>query len=185
MSDGPYKQLLMNELARLTRIEQHRMLQLVEEKTTDAAPVNQHQITRSPVRIAIAILLQHPEIYKNAEFKALDSQKQRVLKTIIEQIDKNPSISTAQLIELWRDTPIFEAINQLAAWDHQVPDSALLTELIEIVTFIAKQNRESMIQQLMKKTLKEGLSEAERHTLQNMLKQRHQNEPMENSNGIN
>jgi DNA primase len=43
------------------------------------------------------------------------------------------------------------------------------------VLFLEKQNRENMIQQLLKKTQNEGLSETERLNLQKMLKQRHQN----------
>ncbi len=179
MSDGPYKQLLINELARLTRIESHRIHQLIEEKSTDKAIDTNKHITRSPVRIAIAILLQHPETYIACQSllspTMLDSQKQRVLKALMQQISENPTINTAKLIESWRESPIFEALSKLAAWDHQVPEHALTKEFIDIVLFLEKQNRENMIQQLLKKTQNEGLNETERLNLQKMLKQRHQN----------
>lgn len=178
MSDGPYKQLLIDELARLTRIESHRIHHLIEEKTSDKALDTNKHITRSPVRIAIAILLQHPETYVACEAQLsptmLDSQKQRVLKALMQQVAENPTINTAKLIESWRDSPIFEALSKLAAWDHQVPENALTKEFIDIVLFLEKQNRENMIQQLIKKTQNEGLSETERLNLQKMLKQRHQ-----------
>ena len=179
MADGPYKQLLMDELARLTRIETHRLLQLLEEKAKNTSTNENKNITRTPTRIAIAILLQHPELYTSCmtqlPHELLDAQKQRVLKTIMQQIAEAPAINTAKLIESWRDSPIFDSITKLAAWDHQVPESALSKEFIDIVLFLAKQNRESAIQQLMKKAHSLGLTEEERMNLQRMLKQRHQN----------
>jgi len=93
----------------------------------------------------------------------------------MQQVAENPTINTAKLIEAWRDSPLFEALSTLAAWDHQVPENALTKEFIDIVLFLEKQNRENMIQQLIKKTQNEGLSESERLNLQKMLKQRHQN----------
>lgn len=178
VSEGPSKQLLINELARLTHIEPHRIHLLIEEKITDTAPKTNQHITRSPVRIAIAILLQHPETYTACRTQLspamLNSQKQRVLKMLIQQIIENPTINTAKLIESWRESPLFEALSKLAAWDHQVPEHALTKEFIDIVHFLEKQNRETIIQQLIKKTQHEGLSEEERLTLLNMLKQRHQ-----------
>jgi DNA primase len=178
MADGPYKQLMIDELSRLTRIEAHRIQQLLTEKTSDPTPSTHTTIKRSPARIAIALLLQHPDIFKECSAQLppelLDIQKQRVLKTLIQQVAADPSVNTAKLVELWRDTPVFESLTQLATWDHQVPEGALSKEFIDIVLFLAKQTRESTIQQLMKKAQEQGLNDDERVKLQNMLKQRHQ-----------
>ena len=178
MTDGPYKQLLIDELARLTRIESHRIFQLLEEKETPSTPdVNNKHITRSPIRIGIAILLQHPEIYAESTTHVskamLDPQKHGVLATLMKLIASDPEINTAKLVESFRDTPLFESINKLATWEHQVPESALLNEFIDIILFLEKQNKENIIQQLMKKAHNEGLTETERLSLQAMLKQRH------------
>ena len=91
----------------------------------------------------------------------------------MQQVTENPTINTAKLVELWRDSPIFESLTKLAAWEHQVPEHALTKEFIDIVLFLVKQNRENTIQQLMKKTQNPGLTEIERLNLQEMLKQRH------------
>ena len=177
MTDGPYQQLLIDELARLTRIEPHRIRQLIDEKTIEKSSDPTQQITRSPVRIAIAILLQHPETLTTAasalSLVHLDAQKQRILKTLMDQIRENPSLNTAKLVESWRNSPLFDALSKLAAWDHQVPENALAKEFIDIVLFLSKQNREHAIQQLMKKTQHEGLTETERYKLLDLLKQRH------------
>ena len=177
MPEGPYKQLLIDELARLTHIEPHRVNQLVTEVAAENPTATNKHLTRSPMRIAIALLLQHPEIYAVCASQLsptmLDHQKHRVLKKLIQQVIDNPAINTAIMVELWRDTPLFDSIIKLAAWDHQVPKNALTKEFIDIVLFLAKRNQENSIHQLMKKAHDQGLTETERIHLQDMLKQRH------------
>ncbi len=174
--DGSYKQLLLDELARLTRIDTHRINQLLTEKTSPA-PTPETNIKRSPARVALAILLQHPEIYVDCinplPPELLDSQKHRVLKTLMQEIIANPTINTAKLVELWRDTPLFEPMVKLATWEHQVPEQALAKEFMDIILFLANKNKETTIQQLMKKAQEQGLNDSERLKLQELLKQRH------------
>ena len=177
MTDGPYKQLMMNELARLTRIETHRLSQLIDEKTPEKILDAAANITRTPVRIATALLLQNPELYatcaKQIPEGALDDQRHHVLQTLIQQIAHKPTINTATLVEAWRDSPLFESINKLATWEHQVPESALANEFIDTILFLTKQNQDNEIQQLIEKARHEGLTKADQHTLQDMLKKRH------------
>jgi len=179
MTEGPYRQLMINELARLTRIEHHRINQLIQDPTTDKTQNLNEKITRSPIRVAMALLLQHPEIYLPSAEKIhptmLDSPKQHVLQSLMEQIAKNPSINTATLVESWRDSSVFESLNKLAAWDHQVPEEALASEFTDIVLFLEKQNRDTKIQELLEKARNQGLTEQDRLQLQEMLKQRHRN----------
>ncbi|MDF1757336.1 MAG: DNA primase [Legionellaceae bacterium] len=179
MADGPYKQLLINELSQLTRIENHRILQLISEKDSPIEKSNQesNHASRSPMRIAIAILLQNPEIYSENDSlaRAIESfeTKPRVLSQLMRQIADNPTITTAGLVELWRPTPLFNIINELAGYSHKVPESALANELVETILFIKKQSHENKIQQLIEKSRKVSLTESERNELQILLKKRH------------
>ncbi len=177
MTDGPYKQLMMNELARLTRIETHRIGQLIDEKTPEIVPDAGANIARTPIRVATALLLQNPELYTTCADQlpedALDDQRHHVLHTLMQQIAQNPTINTATLVEAWRDSPLFDSINKLAAWAHQVPDNALANEFLDIVLFLEKQNQDNEIQQLIDKARHEGLTKTDQHTLQDMLKKRH------------
>ena len=179
MTDGPYKQLMMSELARLTRIETHRIDQLIEEKTVEKAPDTSSNIARTPLRVATALLLQNPELYETCAHRlpeeALDEQRHHVLKALIRQISHNTTINTAALVEAWRESPLFQSINKLATWEHQVPEHALSIEFLDIVNFLAKQNQDHEINQLIEKSRHEGLTKNDQHKLQNMLKKRHQN----------
>lgn len=176
MSEGSYKQLVLDELARLTRIEHHRLLQLLEGEIKETVDVTT-AITRTPIRTATALLLQNPEIYikcaNQLESITLDPQKHEVLIEVLQQIKQNPKMTTAGLVEHWRESPLFESLNKLAAWDHQVPEDALIREFMDIVLFLGRQRLEHDIFQLIEKSRKEGLSDTDRHILQTMLTSRH------------
>lgn len=177
MNEGSYKQLLIEDLARLTHIETHRLSQLV----TDDSKTPQHEqtmsIARTPMRVAIALLLQHPEIYaqikQQINLELLDTKEHEILLELLQKLATNPQATTATLIESWRDHPYFDSMNKLAAWDHLVPEQELVKEFIDIMVFLQKQNRELTIRLLINKSREQGLSEAEKIKLQEMLKERH------------
>lgn len=177
MGEGPYQQLLLDELARFTRIDAHRIDQLIQEKSLEKTSDANKQITRSPIRLAVALLLQHPGIFQQLtrpiDLESLDDEKHATLKTLIAHIAKNTYATTATLIECWRDTPLFDSMIKLAAWDHQVPEQALAKEFMDIVVFLEKQTREQQIRTLMEKAHRQTLNETERMELQRRLKERH------------
>jgi DNA primase len=175
MSEGSYKQLLIEELSRLTHIENHRLNQLISSQYTES--VQKVTLSRTPLRIAVALLLQHPEIYTQSIQKInpnlLDTKECDMLLKLLHQLKLNPQTNTASLIEAWRNHDYFEFMNQLAAWDHQVPEQELLKEFIDVIIFLQKQNQELLIRQLIDKSRQEGLTKIERLNLQKMVQERH------------
>ncbi|KTD46377.1 DNA primase [Legionella quateirensis] len=177
MEEGSFKQLLVDDLARLTHIDNHRLNQLIAQQTETNTTEQTTTISRSPLRIAIALLLQNPEIYKRIAPQInpglLHKKEHHILLQILHQLELNPQATTATLIEYWRTTNYFDAINRLASWDHQVPEQELIKEFVDTLLFLQKQNKELIIRQLIDKSRKEGLTETERNNLQQMLKERH------------
>ncbi|TAL63322.1 MAG: DNA primase [Legionella sp.] len=177
MSEGSYKQLLIDDLARITHIDNHRLNQLILD-TAEIKPLETaNTIARTPVRIAIALLLQNPEIYSQSiqeiNPQLLDEKDHYILLHILQQLAHNPQANTANLIEAWRNSAYFDSINQFASWDHQVPEQELIKEFIDIVLFLQKQNRDAKIRELIDKSRLQGLTEVEKLQLQLMLKERH------------
>ncbi|VEG92168.1 DNA primase [Legionella spiritensis] len=174
--EGPGKQILIDELSRMTLIESHRLSRMLADKTEPDADNRQKTISRSPIRLAIALLIQHPDIYRNCELQnkniTLDGDGQEVLRQLLHQVRSQPDINTATLVELWRNTELFESLNKLAGWDHQVPEKDLAGEFIDILEFLQKQNLENKINQYIAKSRKQGLTISERMLLRDMLKQR-------------
>ncbi|OGV50079.1 MAG: DNA primase [Legionellales bacterium RIFCSPHIGHO2_12_FULL_42_9] len=177
MPNTPYKQLLINELASISRIENHRILQLTANEIDEASIVKNKNQPRSPLRVALAILLQNSKVFlayqKLAhELDYLDKIP-KVLSKIMQQIIKNPEINTASLLEFWRHTPIFNTINEVVGYKHQIPENMQAKELYEIILFMMKQNKENKIRELIEKSRKVSLTELEREELQGLLKERH------------
>jgi DNA primase len=177
MSEGTYKQLLIDDLARLTHIENHRLNLLINDQSEIKHQGNNTSIARSPARIAVALLLQNPEIYTRSiphiNPALLDEEEHHILLKLLHLLKSNPQASTATLIESWRTSSYFDTINKLAAWEHQVPEQELIKEFIDIFLFLQKQNQDLFIRQLIDKSRQIGLSEQEKLTLLDMLKERH------------
>lgn len=178
MDEGSYKQLLIDDLSRLTHIDSHRLNLQITEKSEIKPQENTTTIARSPARIAIALLLQNPEIYTRSadhiDPSLLDEQEHHILRKLLLQLANNPQANTATLIESWRNSSYFESINKLASWDHQVPEQELIKEFIDTILFLQKlNNRDLFIRQLIDKSRQVGLTETERINLLEMIKERH------------
>ncbi|MCH9690253.1 MAG: DNA primase [Gammaproteobacteria bacterium] len=176
--DGPYKQLLLDEVARLTHLDVHRIDKILGEKQPIPNTTKTSTLKRTPVRLATALLLQHPEIYAatHTALPALDDlvePNQAVLKKLLQHLANHPDCNTATLVELFRETALFDAINKLAAWNHQVPTDALSTEFTETVQFLAKKTNARKVETLIEKARHQSLTASEQQTLQAMLKNRH------------
>jgi DNA primase len=137
------------------------------------APLEQKAIARTPLRLAIALLLQNPEIYaisvEQIDPTLFDDKEHYVLLKLLDKLASNPQANTAILLEAWREDSYFDSINKLAAWDHQVPEEELNREFIDIMLFLQRQNRERLIHQFIDKSRQYGLNESEKICLQNML----------------
>ncbi len=176
--EGSYKQLLLEELTRLTRLDQQRIAQLIEEKNSPSLPTRDI-MTRTPLRVAIALLLQNPELYTSTESVIANitftHEKMDIINQLIQRIKAQPSITTAGLVESFRESPaLFEALNKLATWDSQVPEGALVHEFMDTLEFLSKQSETETIEHLIERARHTGLDELERLSLQDMLKKRHQ-----------
>ncbi|MCA0403799.1 MAG: toprim domain-containing protein, partial [Proteobacteria bacterium] len=178
MQDGPYKDLLLNELARLTHIEAYRITQILVDNQPVAEEKEKKVITKSPIRLAIALLVQNPELFSSCKDKIdidlLDGKNQDILQKLLRQVEKNPMANTAALVEEWRDSHFFDALTKLAGWDHQEPEQELDKKFTDIVLFLQKQNLENKINEFLAKSRNQGLTLTERLNLQDMMKRRHQ-----------
>ena len=178
--DCPYKVLLISELARLTHIDQYRIEQLLKESPPTTAQIPEPMTLtwqRSPLRLAIALLIQQPSLY-NSMLPTLDSNsasdnEYRLLITLLQHLSQHSHSNTASLLEAFRDTPWFDVISQFAIWNHQVPNQSLASELHEMLRLLARKNRDTMIQALILKSKQQTLDTEERKMLQDMLRERH------------
>ena len=179
MGVGVYQELIIKELSRLTHIDAIKIEQIIQgNKIVETNTIKTNKLMqRTPMRLAIALLLQNPELYSSMKSLVsnlkLDQNEHPVLEKLLATLEQNPSASTAQLIEHFRDNEYFDSINKLAGWEHQVPEQKLEQELTDILRHFQKQQHESTIQQYIDKSRRQGLTEIEKQRLVELLKEKH------------
>src|SRR5690606_24993062 len=121
---GVYRELLIEELARLTGIEQSRFVALLEPQA--AAPTRDRPVAPPPLRRGrsaigrtITLVLHHPGAVPLAgEVEGLDEVDESgaaLLRRVLEVARERPDLKLAGLIERFRDDPDERHIVRLAA----------------------------------------------------------------------
>lgn len=174
--DSPFKSLLISELARHTHLDVAHLTQLLSTSELPLSPTPQ-AIRRTPARIAVALLLQHPQTYLAlaTQYPAIDFQAHPLIVELMQTICAEPHLSTAALIERFRESASFDVIRKLASLETFVSDETLVQELYDTLAFLTKKTQESEIQTLLKRAKEQGLTEEERQKLQHLVKQKKKN----------
>ena len=177
MPDGVYRELLIDRLAGEVRMPGPRLAALlglaVEPAVPRGRPVRGVDLGgRVPlVSQAIARVLQQPRAVKDiADVAPLAASGERGLEVLAELIDTlraEPGLSTAQLIERWRERPEYDRMAELAAGPlPELDDAAVARELAGAVAkLIEGLGPGRRIDALIAKAEAEGLNDAEKAEL--------------------
>jgi DNA primase len=167
---GVLQQLLFERLANAVRMEVDTLKNITREKTVATSTLNaQKSLKRSPMRMAIALLLQHPQLVQSLP----DAREQwilpgsELLKELIDLLKQTPQLTTAVLVEYWRDRAEHVLLSQLASWDLALPEAGVEQEFLGTITRLQQMNKAQLAEQLMGRI--DNLSDAERMTLQKLI----------------
>ena len=132
------------------------------------------RVAPSPVRMAVAILLQYPATVKNLDLKEIrgvnhTSQGIKLLYEVLDILNENPEITSAGLIERFRGQPSEKYVNTLARFELLIPDQGLEFELADALNKIGQREKERMVTDLLRKAEQETLSDQERAELKRLL----------------
>jgi len=119
----------------------------------------------TPLRKAIALLLQHPGLGQTAPVRAVLAQLRIAgidLFAAIHQQTATQAMTTAQLLEQWRDTDYYSALTKLASWDHQLDEEQIAAEFNDIFIYLIDQYVEQRANDLLKKEQTTQLTKAEK-----------------------
>jgi DNA primase len=143
---GVFRELMNARLAELTRLPQSRL--------GVSNPVNQVRPspTRQPrkmtlVRKAVAILLQYPRLADAAgsvksDWRRLQAPGVSLLAELLDLALSQPNLTTAALIERWRDSEHFDHLRKLANYDLTGGNSDPEQELTGALMRLSQQARE-------------------------------------------
>ena len=181
MSPGVFQQLLIEKLSQIIRMDMITFKQLAGLKD-NAKHKNTNKIKktaqpkRTHMRLAIALLVQNPALIKC--LAAIDVEQlilpgSDLLKQLINQLRQTPAITTAVLLEHWReDSALYKQLSQLANFNvSDIPENGLEQEFDGIIKSLLQQNREQQIEQLLQKINLGNISDTEKKILQNLIKE--------------
>ncbi len=169
------RQMLYEQLAFHTR-SQVALLQ--SGQTTEQKPKSNSKIqlrAMPPVRQAVMILLQHPELateFNIDALAALDLPGISLLLELIDFIRSHPHITTEEILAAWIDQKEHGLLTKLSNWPIVIPADGHKGEIQDIQNRIRKLGDEQMIKILMKRLQVGELSTEEREKLQQILRNR-------------
>ncbi|WP_447071752.1 DNA primase [Shewanella indica] len=105
----------------------------------------------TPLRLAVALLVQHPQLGLNLiPQPALKHLQMAGIDLLVELLDltRAQKMNSAQLLEQFRDTDKFSALRKLAQWEHQVADENLEQEFKKSLVWLNNQYIEQRYQEL-------------------------------------
>ena len=111
--EGVYKSLLEQQVSAKVG------LSIAGNKPRPAQTQRKATLGMTPMRMAITCLLQHPGLVESLPEPPVlpkDGPGSELLSDVFEQIRRNPEISTAMLIEHFRDTQSSAILQKLAGW---------------------------------------------------------------------
>ena len=133
-------------------------------------PKQQHAIERkfkiTPMRRAIGLLIQHPKLANTVPYLADLAQMNIAGIALLIRLQhcalQKSDITTAQLLESFRETPEYEALIKLATWRHEIGDDRLEAEFKNTFKFIEDQCLNYRLETLLIKDKTQGLNSEER-----------------------
>lgn len=158
-----YRESLMEKLATLLRRDRSQLERYVEKPQRR---YNAPQTMRmTPLRKAIALLLQHPELGRTVPVRQELSQLKLAGIELLMQLHRQTAeqaMTTAQLLEKWRETEYHDALEKLATWDHQLDENQIAAEFNDIFIFLIDQYVEQRANDLLQKEQTHQLTKAEK-----------------------
>ena len=164
---GVYRDMLEQRLAEITKTNMatlNRHLEKPAQQRKKAARKSS-TATMTPIRMAITIVLQYPILAREIDnLDAIAQVKQpgiNIFIELVETLHHHPHLTTAALLERWRDKENGAHLQKLALQPLTLSADALKHELTGIVSRLIKEARQQRIHELTSKPFSE-LTEAEK-----------------------
>ncbi len=170
LPNGVFQDLMLEKLKSLTRVER---LDFFEKATTiknREYKQKQEDAKLSPVRMAISLLLQNPELIEVLEEKELSWRNielagVNVLKKIVDIIVNHPNINLPRLLECFRGAEEEKYINIMMNHEFYMTGEALKDEFSGAIDRLIDHGKEQRLDELIAKERASGLAEQEQKEL--------------------
>ncbi len=164
---GVYRDMLEQRLAEITKTNMATLNRHLEKPAQPARKTTRKPstATMTPIRMAITMVLQYPilarEIDKLEALAQVNQPGINIFIELVETLHQHPHLTTAALLERWRDKENGAHLQKLALQPLTLSADALKHELTGIVSRLIKEARQQRIHELTSKPFSE-LTEAEK-----------------------
>lgn len=133
----------------------------------------------SPLMSATRTLLHHPHLaglaQQASELANDGDEEAQLLIALIGALQKNPQLSTIELLARWHGTALGDQLNQLAEkeWLLNIPSANLEQQFFDTINTLTARQTERRIQYLLDKSAQAPLTSEEKQQLRELLSSRH------------
>ncbi len=177
LPEGVFREMMLQRLAQLIELPRDRLGVGAAPRAAPRPRRPQGPQRITPLRLAIGLLVQHPGLAEPCralpeDWRCLAIPGVELLGQILDLMWIEPNLTTAALIERWRESPHFTALNRLAAHPFQVPEGGEETELRGAILRLNEQQQESELEQLLSKAQTTQISGPDKQRLIELLASR-------------
>ena len=175
---GPYKELMTQKLTELSGLDNggvvERLMRSNDSQAPAAAAKKPGAARHSPFAWLISLLLQHPElIHKMPEMNGMAQLPHPAIPTLLKLIEllrTGEKFTTASLVERFRGSSFHQRLENLAGWDHQVPEGRLEETFAHYANRAQLFTLEANIDELLEKAADGGLDDEEKTRLSQFIR---------------
>ncbi len=158
-----YRRMMIGRLAGLAQLDAEYVEAVIDGEQSVSAPRHASEsrrssdaaraVRRTPVRLAIALLLHRPALGAAADYhRELVGLEElpgvELLAQLLEITRNEPHITAGALLERFRDSDHETSLWRLATWDHMVPEEGLEREFADAIARIRALRNEKRLQYL-------------------------------------
>jgi len=177
LPDSVFRDLMLGQLAQLSGLPAQQLEKRIfgTQQAKPELPPRQrpHDSSRSPVRVAIRLLLEQPELCEQVKhpcgFEDLELPGMPLLVELLEILRQRPHLSTGGILEHWRDRPEQQHLAKLATLPLDLPEEGFAEEFCGAVQRLKEQRTRQRTEQLLFKNQQAGLTEPEKTELKQLL----------------
>ena len=180
---GIMQHKLFEQLAALVNMDVATLRQVTLNNKNNSVKTMQKKLKKprvsmrySPMRLAIALLAQFPQIVKSLSEKQcntltrLELPGSELLLKLFFLLKQNPELSSAMLLEYWREDEVYtKIIQQLINYPLAIPASGAQAEFHDILKHLKKAAAQGHIDKLLQQGKQSGLTTEEKKHLYHLM----------------
>jgi DNA primase len=174
LPDSILKNAIIEEMASHFGVtSEKRLLELQKINANPIKKIVRKSTKITPVRLAIALLLEHPHIVKSlgdiSVLQSLTIPGVGLLTQLLGLCQQNPAIKTSHLLEYFRDTEEGKQLAKLMCWQHHIEAEAAQDVFLDSIEKLLNNFVEQRAEFLLQKARTGQMSKQEKQELQAIL----------------